>query len=665
MLSAGPEDPSEKEAVKKQNRDLIKHCMTLLESAKNHHPRDKFKKWEAYYSGTYPVTNVSSSENDSLNIIKPIVETKVSLVLDAQVTTTVEPRLGSFSDLKAIEEIDAIADFLNDCLSRILKLNDIDALKKRWMRRVEKDGITIAKVVWDPEKENGLGEVSITEVDPKRFFIDPAASNIDDSNYVVVEYSYSPIQLKSKYPDRADDIDKLVDSDQQPKDSTYRPITSDKSINYRSGSSGGTYFVPDQNKVFDRLDKQIVVRECYLKDDTTWIPSKDDPQDKKMEKIEEAFKYPNGRVIIFAGDSTIFEDKALDLPFGFPFVKMNFIEDDTFWGQGEVESLIYVQDRLNAAYTKLRLAIGSFLAIVMVDELSGIDQNEIINKSVLMVNPGTFAGNYEPRILTNNTTAEIAEFTNYIAMLKDEAWESARLNKMMISGQKQPGVNSGAMVQSLIESPMASIRDLQGNLSEFMIQISNKVIQLVQAYYNVPRMMRIGDGKTIHAVGLDENQQRYLMTANLDDQGQIETYKTIKTDIGLLDYECQIDSGSQMPHGKGALGQLTLELANLGVFGAPDSIEYKKAILKAFDFPNRRAIEQAQQEKITEKESKPPMIPIDKVSVSFKDLPVQAQVQFLTQNGLLQEPQLPVPVPALGSEIPGAPMMDPNQIPPM
>jgi hypothetical protein len=64
----------------------------------------------------------------------------------------------------------------------------------------------------------------------------------------------------------------------------------------------------------------------------------------------------------------------------------------------------------------------------------------------------------------------------------------------MLSGERPTGVNSGQMVRDLVESPMSSIREMQRNFKNFLTDISNKAVVLVQLYYNQPRIIRMASG---------------------------------------------------------------------------------------------------------------------------------------------------------------------------
>ena len=72
---------------KKLDKELIKHCDKLLSVAEKRHPTTELKNRASYYYGKFE-TETDVNKNN-FNIIKPLVETKVTYVLDSNITTNV------------------------------------------------------------------------------------------------------------------------------------------------------------------------------------------------------------------------------------------------------------------------------------------------------------------------------------------------------------------------------------------------------------------------------------------------------------------------------------------------------------------------------------------------------------------------------------------------
>lgn len=616
-------------------KKLIKHCGVLYELAKKSHPEKELKKYESYYTGRYDSKD-GASIPDSYNIIKPIINTKSSLALDAKITTQVVASVGALANIQELEMVEDMADVFNEILNHIKRFNGFNDFSKRIIYRADKLGIGIGKIYWDQDKAQGLGEVIIEEINPLNFFPDPSASELKDCNYVIIKNKYSALTLKSRYPQFIEQIDKLIKSPKFGDSNSNMDKSPSGTVTYKTDQAATQVYVYPDSTGLQKISESIDVYECYLKDDTTFIPDSDAQDSEIQTSLRIGFKYPYGRVIIYAGDNLIFEDKPIDEPTGFPFVVMNLDKTDSIWGQGDVEALCSIQDRINRAYKRLQTLIAKYVSLIMVDELSGVAQEgDLVNEFTLILDTGILGTNREPKVLTNNTLSEIGNLLSYLEALKKEAKEIARVNDMMVSGERPAGVNSGTMVQSLIESPMTSIREIQESFYMFLIEISNKAVTLAQRFYNSPRILRISEGKNFLSMtpGI-QDQQMEIKRLSIE-QGKLREISSFKTDLSICEFECEITAGQELSKSRGALANITLQLADKGFFGNPSSSSARKIVLQRLDYPNWRAIDEeieAEKEKEASKPIAPP--PIEKVAASLKDMPLPVLISYLQSQGI-------------------------------
>ena len=634
LLTPSPPDD------KKTKKFLIQHCNTLYENAKKSHPKELLRKLKNYYLGDMSSYKQNNLHN-ACNIIKAIVDTKVALTVDAKMWTNVSPKSGPYSTMEEIEAINGIADVLDACKSHVFRINKMDSFQKKAIRDADIQGIAIAKVVWDQTRDNGLGDVSINLVDPLNFFPDPNSARIADCNYITIKNQYSSIDLKKRYPNMIKEIDGLAKSSNENSTSEYK---NPKGLQTLSTNSGAMQtYVFSNTSGMQNLQNNIDVYETYFKDDSTFTENEGDTEEVREKNREQKFKYPFGRVIIWAGKDVVFEDKPLPNGFGFPFFVLNITETDKIWGQGDVEPLTYVQDRLNRAYDRVRSLIGQYVSLLLIDARLGIsNEQEIVNSITKTVDVGSLSG-VPFTLITNNTLGELGTLDSYIERLKKDARDIARVSEMMISGERQRGVNSGEMVEALNESPMASIRDMQGQLEQFLIDITTYTIKLIQLFYRTPRLIRLAEGKRylqitpIQDESLGVNPatiQEVELTKNEIGQTIKQVVNSIQGDLSITEFEAEVTAGSKSPRTRAANAQLTFELYKTGVFGSPDSIEAKAILLNNIDYENDRAIIQ-QLEIMKRKQDSQPLPPPElKVSANFKDMPVKAQDAMLNAWGL-------------------------------
>jgi len=323
-------------------------------------------------------------------------------------------------------------------------------------------------------------------------------------------------------------------------------------------------------------------------------------------------------------------------------------------GQGDVEDLMQIQSRLTRAYAKLQELLEKYKSQLIVPEnyKRAFEQNF----DLIYSKPGDPL--VQPLLITNKLTQDIQIIRQHIQDLKQDAYKIARINEIMLSGERPTGVNSGQMVRDLVESPMSSIREMQRNFKNFLTDISNKAVVLIQLYYNQPRIIRMASGTRFASIEPNEMGE---MEINIYDRNmetkELEAIDEIKSDLTLGEYEVEITAGSSLPQSQSAIAATTLQLAQQGIFGDVNNPDVKELILKTLDYPNYRAIIN----KIKEEQDEQAQVPlpepdfnayIKNVNMSLKDiieliavLPVEQQVSAIST--ITDSLGLTMPQPAL------------------
>ena len=109
-----------------KNEKLVKFLNNLLKPAQANPVHKRFSKNEKYYNGMGAPTVGYSNNTDPIkgnnrnyyNVIRPIIETKATIALDIQVTTSVKPSSLSHANFDYIKELDSISEMLNDVLGK-------------------------------------------------------------------------------------------------------------------------------------------------------------------------------------------------------------------------------------------------------------------------------------------------------------------------------------------------------------------------------------------------------------------------------------------------------------------------------------------------------------------------------------------------------------------
>ena len=574
-----------------RDKELIEYLNGLRDKASKTDVYKNFTRYEKYYEGSVaPQVGFNFDESqkfgnprDYYNAIRPIIETKATIALDVQITTSVKPTSLSHANFGYLEEINSISDILNDVWDSIKRDNHLQDLQQKIVRDGLVYGIGIAKASWDSESDNGLGNVSLSRIAPTDFFPEPSATSVENANYIFVRRSVSKFDLIKKYRGNPKVMEIINDLDK--KAPTQKDEGRETNIlqSYENNKASGQAYLREGGISSPSATTNYTIYECYIKDDTIFEPVKGDGSETEKVKAENNLRFPNGRLIIYSGDHVL-EQGPIDYPFGFPFSIFNPNNTNKLIGASEVASLMSTQDKLTTAYHKLNELMMKYKSFLLAspDSINPAD----LSKNFDIVNMKRGASQ-PPLLISNKLTQDIELVRQHISDLKDDALALARINKVMVSGERPVGTSSGAMLAQLVESPMASIRELQRNFKSFIVDISNKGVTLIQLYYTQPRVLRLSGQR--FAVMNQDNPIIELIDQNTNESPQ-QLPQELLNDLSLTSFETEISTGSALPQSPQAIATITMQLAKDHVFGDPQSIFVREIILKSLDFPNWRAI---------------------------------------------------------------------------
>ena len=599
-------------------KNFINYLNELKTKALDNNYLEKFEKYNNYYANGNNISQKENSPNPyneaTNNQIKPIIDTKSTLVLDQQVQTVVEERSLNNANFETVQAIKNEASILNDCLKNVFINNSYEnLLAKDIIKGAAINGCSVVKVFWDANKMEGAGDVGIENISPDTIFFDPGATEIDNCNYIFVKKEESIFDLKKKYSNNKDVL-KMLESV-----SPSEKMQSDQSSSIQNGrpivgktSSETTVMYNYGNESMQKSLNTYTVWECFLKDDTVLQYTPDDTSQQTKEVLkEESLKYPNGRVIIYMND-TILEDKAIDYPFGFPFqIFAPEYAPSKIFGQSQIKNLCKLQDKLNMLEIKTRKMIREYQKVTLYPtELNLFDNNKakITNdKNAYVVPPNTLSKGINISEFSPVDFSAISAFEQEKMYVENQMMNVARVNKMMISGERPVGVDSGKMVNELNHSPMVSIREQQKSYRDFLIGLSNKVISIIQFYYTDDRIFKTTTGEYIEIGNTIDPQtlepQRTIAKSRYNENdGVMESIFKIKSDPSIMDFCVKISTGNAVARSASQTAELTYKMATDPNF-LDLPINMKKLLLESLDYPNWKAlIEEEEKEKLEAQE---------------------------------------------------------------
>lgn len=637
------------------DNSLWKILFKLWENAEDNSAHVKTCK--SYWNGDLKTT-VSASRNfpeqqkTNDNIIKPIVETKLKNMLDAQFTIAVVPDTGAFFDVSAIKEAQAVADIFNEEIKNIFKRNNISQTQEEVGRYGEMCGFGSSQVEWT-EKNRPDGEIVIKPLMSENLRWGKGSKRGRIPYFAYLE-EFTPAEAKEKYGivNGAYDTEicKLIDDMTEGKEGLGHKEQTFNVINYVNdeNSTAGRSFA-EKNLGGVQGNQIVKLVTMFLLDDSVYAPEQNDEVEVEQAKIEYKKAYPFGRMLVFSPNDkhkTILKDEACDEY----FKNLGNIDifNPTVWtnlsGKGEVDDLIPIQDRINGLYYRYREKIEWDFDTIIVDSEFGMEDNSLVRGGVTKVENYNKNNKMMSEPLSNNGIEKGKSILEAIEMLKQTAYKVARVNETMLYGMQQKGTTSGDQVEALQESPMTDIRSQQRNFKNWIIGVAEKCLLLISLKYNDQRLIELStgiDGAKLALIKQDpQTKEKSIVLLN----EALETVKSIKLN-DKFKFKVDCVAGTEIPRSRRETADLT-DRISVNPIMQSGNLELIDLYLTAQDFPNRRALIKVLREQSEEKANNPPKLTLDKVLMSadigknvadiFKSLTgySAAQGQLLSSVGL-------------------------------
>lgn len=399
-------------------------------------------------------------QREVYNHIAPILETRLAKLARVKARAQVRPATADDEDA-------ASASLATKLIEAVCKENDFSsqlALANLWS---EITGSAFFKVTWDAEKGRAIdaqgkvkeGDVTISLCPPFEIFPeDIAIQDIDRQPSIMQAKVLTAKEVKRIWG-------KTV------KGGEVNVFSFD---NTQSGGGFG-YTASMPKIVSETREDSVTVIEKY-----------------EMPTTE----YPNGRLIIVAGDTLLYKG---DLPYingedgrrGYPFSRQVCIDNLTsFFGTSIVERIIPVQRAYNAVKNRkqeflTRIAMG----VVAVEDgsvdIDDLEEEGLPPGKVLVYRQGS-----TPPIMMNPTQVPI-EFSREEEKLLNEFVMISGVSEVTTYSQVPSNVASGTAISLLLEQDDTRISLTADSLRDCIKRLSKQILRLYRQFAKVPRMKRI------------------------------------------------------------------------------------------------------------------------------------------------------------------------------
>ena len=399
-------------------------------------------------------------QREVYNHIAPILETRLAKLSRVKAMGTVRPATADDDDV-------ASASLATKLIDAVCKENDFSSQLSMANTWSEITGCAFFKVTWDADKGKALdadglvkeGDVNITLCPPFEIFPeDIAITDIEKQTSIMHAKVLTASEVKRLWGKEVKGGDVNVFSFD----------------NVQVGGGYG-YSASLPKIVSEKREDSVTVIEKY---------EKPTPE------------YPNGRLIIVAGDTLL---HIGELPYlngedgkrEYPFARQTCIDSlANFFGSSVVERIIPVQRAYNAVKNRKHEYMNRIAVGVLAVEDGSVD-TEILEEEGLP--PGkivVYRQGGAPPIMLSPTQVP-TEFSREEEKLLNEFVMISGVSEVTTYSQVPSNVSSGTAISLLLEQDDTRISLTADSLRESVKRISKQILRLYRQYAQVPRMKRI------------------------------------------------------------------------------------------------------------------------------------------------------------------------------
>lgn len=401
-------------------------------------------------------------EREVFNHISPIIETRISRLSQIRPMMSVVPSTNSEEDISTAK---VSKNLINAVYN---KLNISDKIVN-CTHFSEVCGTGFYKVYWNENKGRKLasvnnnsvyeGDVSVDVVSPFEIFPDSLTyENIDDCMSIMHVKSMHKEVVKQIWgiEELGEDIDVF----------SLDNIT----------NVGGLGYNATTNKVVSSVKKdQVLVIEKYV------APTCD---------------YPNGRLIIVAGKTLVFDG---ELPYvnredgrrGFPFVKQTSLKQpNSFFGTSVIERIIPIQRSYNAVKNRKheylnRLSMGILTVEDGSVDYENLEEEGLCPGKVLVYRQGSNA----PKIMDNGTIP--SDFKEEETKLLNEFSQISGISDLMINNNINLSNISGVALELIMEQDTNRLNISSDQIKFAIKNVASNILRLYKQFMTTSRISKV------------------------------------------------------------------------------------------------------------------------------------------------------------------------------
>ena len=442
------------------------------------------------------------------------------------------------------QQDEADADKLSSILPVVFERNEYEQTYDRSAWYKLKHGVAAKGVFWNPELENGLGDVDIRFIDMLNIFWEPGITDLQASrNLFVVDLRDNDL-LEQEYPHLKGKLSgQVID---------VKQYVYDDNVDVSQKSAVVDWYYKKRTP-----EGRTILHYCKFVGSEVLFSSEDDPQ--YQNGFYDHGKYPVEFDVLFPEEGT---------PVGFGYIAI-------------MKSPQLYIDKLSQVI--LENSMMSARVRYLVKEGSGVNEDEFLDWSKPLVKYTGDINNLQPIQVQQVGTNVL----NVLQMKIDELKETSS-NRDVSQGSSSGGVTAAAAIAALQEAGNKTSRDMISASYRSFTQECYLAIELIRQFYDEVRSFRItGDTGKYEYIQFSNAAIRGKDLPPVYPEQELEPGYTPATRVPVFDVVVKPQKRS--PYSKMSQNELAKELYRLGFFN-PQLSEQTLAAMELMDFDGQEKV---------------------------------------------------------------------------
>ena len=401
-----------------------------------------------------------------------------------------------------------------------------------WWEKL-KHGTAVYGIFWDPQKDNGLGDIEIRDIDLLKLFWEPGITDIQKSRNLFIVDLVDNDLLDSEYPQlKGKQKGKVVDVKEYIYDDNVD--TSDKSV------------VVDWYYKVKTPDGRTALHYIKFVGSTLLYASENDPEYR-----ERGF-YDHGMYPVVL--DVMYPEKGTPIGFGYVAICK--------------DPQLYI-DKLSANI--LENAMMATKKRFFVSDSTAVNEQEFLdwNRPLVHVN-----GPLDDGRIQEIVTQPLSDIYVTVAQMKIEEMKDTAANRDVNSGGTT-NVTAAAAIAALQEAGNKASRDMIAASYRAYTQINTLCVELMRQFYDLSRSFRItGEGSEYQFIDFDNTGLQDQVTG-LDTMGNPMYRRPV--------FDLKIKAQKKNPFSRMEQNERAKELYAMGFF-APENAQASLIALDMMDF---------------------------------------------------------------------------------